>query len=106
MTSSITDETLGVTRKARQDDARGCGEMKTSVVALSEEDMELLNARSRFFPFWWKYIGLTQESIPVYQVTCSSARELELAQAAKPDVVKAHYRLVEIQPGDGRRSRS
>jgi len=58
-----------------------------------DDEIETVNARSRFFPFWWMGIGLERETGPVYQVLCSSAEEMALAQSLQPDVVRAEFRL-------------
>lgn len=54
---------------------------------------ELLNARSRFFPFWWMYIGAGTQSPPLYHVVSDRQADLDLARAVQPDVVRADYRL-------------
>jgi hypothetical protein len=59
------------------------------------DELTFVNARARFFPFWWQSIGLSAGSAPVYQVAYSSAEDLALARAVKPDEVNAEYHLIE-----------
>lgn len=58
---------------------------------------ETVNARSRFFPFWWMGVGLERETGPIYQVICSSPEELALAQSVRPDEVRAEFRLTVLE---------
>ncbi len=69
--------------------------------------VDIGNAQSRFFPSWSSYIGVEQESLPLYRVIVDNKADLELAQAIEPDGVEADYVLVDLgdQPATGSRRR-
>jgi hypothetical protein len=61
----------------------------------SEPARNPLNARARYFPAWWTYIGTPRDSAPRYRVVCASQAEIEFVQAIAPDIVDADYVLAE-----------
>jgi hypothetical protein len=60
----------------------------------AHSDADLVNTRSRFFPFWWRSIGL--DEAPLYHVIVASDADLELAKSAQPEEVRAEYDVLDL----------